>query len=234
MSKATKRVGIRSHTALVLSQAAEFLQKPLWWAYNEKLEHHLPTYSVDAFLEAYSVWNYDRQQSIGRRRERKSWKELKESRTAAHKQWWEDRRKTEKYKTRRREYRIANREKINAYHRNRRKRDLNYRITCYLRARLRKILTLTLSPKKESSLMLIGGSLELVRKYLEARFKPGMSWDNYGQWHIDHVHPVSLFDLTKLSEQRKCFHYSNLQPLWGTDNCSKGNRIIKQQNLFEP
>ena len=61
-----------------------------------------------------------------------------------------------------------------------------------------------------------------------------MTWDNHGngwygngmnQWHIDHIIPCASFDLSKEEEQYRCFHYTNLQPLWAYDNLSKGNKI---------
>ena len=51
-----------------------------------------------------------------------------------------------------------------------------------------------------------------------------MSWDNYGDWHIDHIRPCCSFDLSKIEEQEKCFHYSNLQPLWAEENMTKGGK----------
>ncbi len=69
---------------------------------------------------------------------------------------------------------------------------------------------------------LIGCSAEELKKHMEARFLPGMTWENYGQWHVDHVKACANFDLTKPEEQRTCFHYSNLQPLWALDNLRKG------------
>jgi hypothetical protein len=51
-----------------------------------------------------------------------------------------------------------------------------------------------------------------------------MNWENQGEWHIDHILPCASFDLTKEEEQRKCFHYTNLQPLWAKDNMIKGSK----------
>ena len=51
-----------------------------------------------------------------------------------------------------------------------------------------------------------------------------MTWKNHGIWHVDHIRPCASFDLTKDEEQRECFHYKNLQPLWGPDNLAKGSK----------
>lgn len=76
---------------------------------------------------------------------------------------------------------------------------------------------------------LTGCSIAFLRQYLEERFTDGMSWANYGRghgkWNIDHIIPVSSFNLTLEDQQRKCFHYSNLQPLWFMDNMRKGTTM---------
>ena len=69
--------------------------------------------------------------------------------------------------------------------------------------------------------------------YIESKFKEGMTWENYGTWHLDHIYPCSKFDLTKEEEQRICFHYSNLQPLWASQNMSKSNEIICDKKEIE-
>jgi len=53
-----------------------------------------------------------------------------------------------------------------------------------------------------------------------------MSFSNYGKWHIDHIIPCARFDLRKPNEQKKCFNYKNLQPLWAFDNLSKNDKIL--------
>lgn len=82
--------------------------------------------------------------------------------------------------------------------------------------------------KYKSSLVLLGCDMDYFKFYLENKFTEGMGWNNISEWHIDHIRPCSSFDLTKLSEQIKCFHYSNLQPLWEVDNLIKG---ISYENI---
>jgi hypothetical protein len=69
---------------------------------------------------------------------------------------------------------------------------------------------------------LLGCSIENLKKHLEKQFTQGMSWKNYGKWHVDHIKPCANFDLSKKTEQQKCFNYNNLQPLWAVDNLKKG------------
>ncbi len=119
-----------------------------------------------------------------------------------------------------------NRDKVYEYNSkyvtNRRKRDLNFRIRDNIRSRIKQAIKY----KRESSRELLGCSIEFLVKYLESKFKKGMTWNNYSRkgWHIDHKKPCSKFDLIKLSEQKKCFNYKNLQPLWAEENLKKGNK----------
>jgi len=97
---------------------------------------------------------------------------------------------------------------------------LNEKITKGLRSRIREALKG--KSKSQHTLGLLDCSIKQLKQHLENLFKPGMTWNNYGNWHIDHIKPCALFDLSKPEEQRKCFHYTNLQPLWATDNLKKG------------
>jgi len=118
------------------------------------------------------------------------------------------------------------------YKKNRKRIDINYRLRYNLRTRIWKVLKgIT---KSEVTMKLVGCSIKFLRQYLESLFKSGMSWENYGtgrngkgmqQWHIDHIKPCASFDLSKPSEQRKCFHYTNLQPLWAKENLEKRDKI---------
>ena len=82
--------------------------------------------------------------------------------------------------------------------------------------------------KTTTTQKLLGASFEETRQHIENLWQEGMTWENYGLhgWHIDHIIPLSSFDLTNEEEQIKAFHYTNLQPLWAKDNLQKGNRIL--------
>jgi|DEB19_MinimDraft_3_1074340.scaffolds.fasta_scaffold60849_2 hypothetical protein len=79
--------------------------------------------------------------------------------------------------------------------------------------------------KSGSTEELIGCSFEFLKLWLESKWKPGMSWGNYGAkgWHIDHIRPLASFDLTDAAQQRLACHFLNLQPLWAHENLSKGD-----------
>jgi hypothetical protein len=79
--------------------------------------------------------------------------------------------------------------------------------------------------KSSGTINLIGCSVEVLMCHLESQFVEGMSWENYGKWHIDHIKPCASFDLTDPAQQRACFHFTNLQPLWAADNQSKGAKL---------
>ena len=72
---------------------------------------------------------------------------------------------------------------------------------------------------------LIGCTFEEFRVHIEKQFHDKMTWDNYGEWHVDHIIPCAVFDLLQPTQQLLCFHYSNLQPLWGEENLSKNNSV---------
>jgi hypothetical protein len=75
-------------------------------------------------------------------------------------------------------------------------------------------------------LELIGCDYETLRKHLEFQFIEGMNFDNYGKWELDHILPVSSFNMTDIEEIKKCFNYKNIQPLWEPDNKAKYNKIF--------
>jgi hypothetical protein len=117
------------------------------------------------------------------------------------------------------------RKKAKIYMRNKYNNDINFKIKMLCAHRIRE--SIKHGFKSKSTLQLIGCSIQHLRSHLESQFTEGMSWDNYGLfgWQIDHIVPCSSFDLSKPEEQEKCFHYTNLQPLWAKDNLSKSNKL---------
>lgn len=114
-----------------------------------------------------------------------------------------------------------------AYHRmrekERKKTDISYRIKCNLSCRMNDAIKN--GCKSNTCVNLLGCSVEFILKYLESKFTEGMSLKKFGpknhDIHIDHILPCELFDLSLPSHQNICFHYTNLQPLWGIDNTIK-------------
>ena len=117
----------------------------------------------------------------------------------------------------------------------RRGRDsLNLRLRRNLSGRLTHILRG--SRKSAPFLNLLGCSVEDFKIYIESKFDVGMSWDNWGKgcdkWNLDHIVPCALFDLTKSEHQKRCFHFSNYQPMWQPDNARKYSKSDNQFRLL--
>lgn len=133
----------------------------------------------------------------------------------------------EKESSRNRAYFQANKERIKQKRRKRYAEDLQFRISCNLRSRLVKAVHGRV--KKGSAVKDLGCSIEELKKHIESQFRPGMTWANYGfgllKWNIDHIIPVSSFDLSIREEFVKACHYTNLQPLWHIDNIKKSGKI---------
>ncbi len=121
----------------------------------------------------------------------------------------------------------ANRSHRGEWERKKRHEDPNFRIACNLRRRLSKAIRGTV--KGGSAVRDLGCSLMQFRQWLEARMLPGMTWDNYGRsgWHIDHIRPLSAFDLTDPAQLKQACHFTNLQPLWAEANLRKGARVLE-------
>jgi hypothetical protein len=117
----------------------------------------------------------------------------------------------------------------------RRKTDTSFKIINNLRTRIYITIRENSGKKAYRAIELLGCTIQECRNYLENKFKEGMTWGNYGLygWHIDHIIPCNNFDLTNPEEQKKCFHYTNLQPLWAKENLYKSNKlnfVIEEKN----
>jgi hypothetical protein len=106
--------------------------------------------------------------------------------------------------------------------RNRIKTDINTRLIFNLRSRLYQALKNHW--KSGSAIDDLGCSIDQLKQHLEGQFSPGMTWDNWSPsgWHVDHINALANFNLSDPVELKKACHYTNLQPLWASKNCSKG------------
>ena len=135
---------------------------------------------------------------------------------------------------RNKEYKQKNKNKLSQQIKMKYHNDLNFRIKTLVRTRLVKALQHNSKYKKTNEL--IGCTIPFLKQYLEKQFKPGMTWDKIGVKgiHIDHIRPCALFDLSDPKQQKQCFHYTNLQPLWAKENLSKGDKYIENNNSNIP
>lgn len=124
-----------------------------------------------------------------------------------------------------RQWERNNRERLNEMRRTKRQTDIGFKMACNLRKRLSFLLRLHMAKKTKQTLSLLGCDMPFFMGHLAGKFQHGMSFDNYGEWHLDHMLPCDSFDLTDPEQQAKCFHYTNIQPLWGLDNRAKSNKM---------
>jgi hypothetical protein len=142
--------------------------------------------------------------------------------------------KSDPIKTRERirKYRARTKEKWKKWNREymskKKKLDISFKIRCILSSRITNALKG--KGKSQSTKRLLGCSLEEFKKYIESKFEDNMTWNNYGEWELDHIRPCASFDLINPEEQSKCFHFTNIQPLWETTDISIRNGSNKIGN----
>ena len=147
----------------------------------------------------------------------------------------------EKIKTRAAKYYVNNKDKIKQYsfeNKEKRNKQFKYRkdnnplikLKCNIRTLIWQSIKKNGYTKKSESYKILGCSFDYFKQHLESLFTTDMNWENQGQWHIDHIYPVSL--AKDEEELIRLNHYTNLQPLWAFDNLSKGNKIIEKQLIL--
>jgi len=140
----------------------------------------------------------------------------------------------EKLKTYAKAYYEANKDKVNSYQKTyqkqRRKTDPLYKLKRNLRSRTYKAFRRKGYSKNTKTQKMLGVDWEIAKTHIERQFKKGMSWDNYGDWHIDHIIPLA--SATTEEKLKKLCHYTNLQPLWAEDNLSKSDSVNGQQTML--
>ena len=157
---------------------------------------------------------------------RKKWEENNLNYRKEYKKKWKDNNPNYQKK-----YNQNNKEKIKKnnlkYRNNKRKTDPRFKLKCNVSSLISTRLKNSLSSKKgQSTFNFLPYTIDDLIKHLEQLFTKGMSWDNYGEWHIDHIKPDSLFNYKSVDDEefQECWALENLQPLWAEENLSKSNK----------
>lgn len=130
-----------------------------------------------------------------------------------------------------REHYAQNKKYYSDWQSNKRKSDPTYRLNHNISNHIR--ISLQGNKAGRSWEKLVGYTLSQLKTHLEKQFTEGMSWDNYGQWHIDHIIPKTAFNYSTAEciDFKRCWSLKNLRPLWSLDNFSKSNKLMKH---FQP
>lgn len=116
--------------------------------------------------------------------------------------------------------------------RERYRNDPEFRFVATMRRHMGRAFRGTLKPL--STFSLLGCHRETAMRRIESMFLPGMTWDNYGDWHIDHIYPLSKVDRLDPYAVKACCHIDNLQPLWGPENSEKHAKVLPEaKRLFD-
>jgi len=159
-------------------------------------------------------------------RKKEYYEENKEHIKEKHKEYYENNKEHIKEKSK--EYCENNKEKRNKYYKDRCGSDPLFRLRRNFSCLIWQVLKANGTSKKGISCMsFLDYTIEELKDHLESLFIKGMSWDNYGEWHLDHIIPKSSFKFKDMSdpEFKKCWALDNLQPLWAEDNIRKGSKL---------
>lgn len=157
----------------------------------------------------------------------KAWREAnKEQHRKNAKDWYY--RNIDRARANHRTWARKNRDKINSWTREHKSKNPGFKLACQLRVRVSNALKRRGLRRVGSAVKDLGISIEEYKRYLENLFQPGMCWDNYGEWHVDHIIPLASFNLEDPEQFKQATYYTNTQPLWAEENLRKG----KKQNVI--
>lgn len=132
-----------------------------------------------------------------------------------------------------RRWKENNRDRYNRYFRDRRKNP-QIKLTERCREMIHRTLNLIGKNKDESTFQLLGYTAEELKNHLESLFIDGMSWENFGEWHIDHIYPINRFINEGITDPAVINSLSNLRPMWAEDNIAKGNLLFEEWMKINP
>jgi len=191
-------------------------------AYDSKHREELKEYAKNWRLknpEYYRKYSTENREKLSKKRVEYDSKN-REHRNKVYRKFYSIKENIESRKKRTNQYRLKHRERLNKNTRLKRINDPNFRMRGCLYGRVRDALKHNY--KSAHTMELIGCTVDELWIHLESKFEPWMTRENHGLWHVDHIKPCFKFDLTDPAQQRECFNYTNLQPLWAVDNLSKG------------
>jgi hypothetical protein len=162
--------------------------------------------------------------------DKRTYKKHKEKRLNYHKKWCENKREyLNQYHKEWREKNIdKHRENKRNYEKTRKANDPLYKLIANFRTAIYTVL-------KENNMNKYGHYFEILKyspdelsNHLETKFTDGMTWENYGEWHVDHIKPISSFNFNEVGDEEflKCWSLDNLQPMWGEENIRKSNKVL--------
>jgi len=156
--------------------------------------------------------------------------ETKKRKSENHKKWSENNRDhLNEYHQKWREKNIdKHREYKRKYQQHLRDTDPIYKLISYFRTAIYQVLKESNVEKNKHYFDVLQYTPEELIKHLELQFKDDMIWENYGEWHVDHIKPISSFNIVEMGDEEfmKCWSLGNLQPMWGEENIRKSNKIL--------
>ena len=162
--------------------------------------------------------------------DKRYYKSNKEKISEYYSEWRKN--KKENLKEYQKKWREENRDKLRKtkrdYERNRKATDPLYKLISNFRTAIYQVLKENNIEKNKSYFDILGYTPEELIIHLEKQFKDGMTWDNYGIWHVDHKFPITSFDIQEMGDEEfmKCWCLDNLQPMWGEENIRKSNKLL--------
>ena len=188
-------------------ECKQCVSKKYYWSQHDKLKQYRDDNRVELGAKAKEYRQTDRAKKLIKEANKRNYKKNKVKYKEDHTKWKKE-----------------NPDWHRNYYADKYKNDPYFKLTERLRNRTGFAIKKCKGQKSASTLELLGCTIEHAREHLEKQFTEGMTWDNHGEWHIDHIIPCASFDLSDPEQQKKCFHYTNLQPLWAKDNLIKGAR----------
>lgn len=170
------------------------------------------------------VYAKNREKESARHKNRNLNPEYKQKKKeSAHKRYLENRESINaKVKAYREVHKEDVKERIRKWKRNRYHQNSEFKIMCVVRSRMCEILK---RKKTKKTVEYLGCTIEEFKAHIQQQFKEGMTWENHGQWHIDHIIPLK-YQNPSIEEVIERLYYRNTQPLWANENIQKSNKYI--------